>query len=59
MWIKILYKNILIKLNNTEENSIYLEVETEISCYSYQTKDIELIQDVFTPFSNIEYKQKL
>lgn len=44
--------------NITEENSIYLEVETEISCYSYQTKDIELIQDVFTPFSNIEYKQK-
>ena len=56
--LKYCIKNILIKLNNTEENSIYLEVETEISCYSYQTKDIELIQDVFTPFSNIEYKQK-
>ena len=56
--LKYCIKNILIKLNNTEENSIYLEVETEISCYSYQTKDIELIQDVFTPFANIEYKQK-
>ena len=56
--LKYCMKNILIKLNNTDENSIYLEVEIEISCYSYETKDIELVQDVYTPFSNIQYQQK-
>lgn len=56
--IKYCMKNILVKLNNTDENSIYLEAEVEISCYSYETKDIELIQDVYTPFSTIQYKQK-
>lgn len=56
--LKYCMKNILVKLNNTDENSIYLEVEVEISCYSYETKDIELIQDVYTPFSSIQYKQK-
>ena len=56
--LKYCMKNILVKLNNTDENSIYLEVEVEISCYSYETKDIELVQDVYTPFSNIQYKQK-
>lgn len=56
--IKYCMKNILVKLNNTDENSIYIEAEVEISCYSYETKDIELIQDVYTPFSTIQYKQK-
>ena len=56
--IKYCMKNILVKLNSTDENSIYIEAEVEISCYSYETKDIELIQDVYTPFSTIQYKQK-
>ena len=56
--VKYCMKNILVKLNNTDENSIYLEIEVEISCYSYETKDVELIQDVYTPFSNIEYNRK-
>lgn len=56
--VKYCMKNILVKLNNTDEDSIYLEIEVEISCYSYETKDVELIQDVYTPFSNIEYNRK-
>ncbi len=56
--VKYSMKNILVKLNNNDENSIYLEIEVEISCFAYETKDIELIQDVYTPFSNILYKQK-
>ena len=56
--VKYCMKNILVKLNNTDDNSIYLEIEVEISCYSYETKDVELIQDVYTPFSNIEYNRK-
>ena len=56
--VKYCIKNILIKLNNADENSIYVEIEVEISCYSYETKDVELIQDVYTPFASINYKQK-
>ena len=56
--VKYCMKNILVKLNNTDENSIYLEIEVEISCFAYETKDVEIIQDVYTPFSNISYKQK-
>lgn len=56
--VKHSVKNIIVKPNNSEDNSIYVEVETEINCFSYETKDIELLQDLYSPVKNISYKEK-
>lgn len=56
--VKYCIKNILAKLNSENENSFYVEIEVEINCFVYETKDIEIIQDIYTPFSCLTYKDK-
>ena len=51
-------KNILVKANSTEEHSIYIELEIESSCMVYEKKNILLIQDLYTPSSDLEYTQR-
>lgn len=51
-------KNLVIKPNNVEEHSIYVEVELEINCKVYKNQDINLIQDLYSPKSNINFTQK-
>lgn len=42
-------KNIVIKPNNVEEHSIYVESELEVSCEVYKKQEINLIQDLYSP----------
>lgn len=51
-------KNILIKPNSTEEHSIFIEVEVEIFCNVYEKKNIDVIQDLYSPTQNFCLKQK-
>ena len=51
-------KNYIIKPNNSETNSIYIEVEIEIECIAYEQKDIDLIEDLYSISSNLSFKQK-
>lgn len=51
-------KNVVVKPNNTEEHSIYVEAEIEISCEVYKNQDINIIQDLYSPISNIIFTQK-
>lgn len=51
-------KNIVIKPNNVEEHSVYVEVELEVSCEVYKKQEIRLIQDLYSPKSNILFTQK-
>lgn len=51
-------KNLLVKPNNVEEHSIYIEAELEISCNVYQMKQINIIEDLYSPTVNLVYKQK-
>ncbi len=51
-------RNILIKPNDSEEHSIYAEIELEISSYVYANKNIDLIQDLYSPEQNIEISQR-
>ena len=39
-------KNIIIKPNSQEEHSIYIEIEIGVTCYAYEEKQINLIQDM-------------
>lgn len=41
-------KNIIIKPNPTDENSIYVEMEVQISCVAYEEKPINLISDLYS-----------
>ena len=51
-------KNILIKPNSIDEHSIYVEIEIEVECEAYKNKTINLIQDLYSPNTNLVYNQK-
>ena len=41
-------KNIIIKPNNGDEHSIYVEIEIEIICFAYEAKNRNLIEDLYS-----------
>lgn len=51
-------KNLLVKPNNIEEHSIYVEAELEVSCHVYQERQLNIIQDLYSPSVDLVYKQK-
>ena len=51
-------KNLLVKPNNVEEHSIYVEVELEVSCNIYQEKEVSIIEDLYSPTVDLVYKQR-
>lgn len=51
-------KNIIIKPNAQEEHSIYVEIEVEVECCSYEEKQINLIQDMYCPIQNLKFEKK-
>ena len=50
-------KNIIIKPNTQEEHSIYIEAEIEVSCSAYEEKQINLIQDMYSPIMNLNFER--
>ncbi len=51
-------KNIIIKPNSQEEHSIYIEIEIEVSCYVYEEKQLNLIQDMYSTIENLNFEKK-
>lgn len=51
-------KNMIIKPNNAEEHSIYVELEVGISCMAYEVKEINLIQDLYSPIEELKCNKK-
>ena len=51
-------KNLIIKPNSVEEHSIYVEGEVEINCNVSQSKEMNIIQDLYSPSVDLVYKQK-
>lgn len=51
-------RNINIKPNNTEENTISVEIEFLISCSGYENRDINLIQDLYSPEKDVRLCQE-
>lgn len=56
--IKYQIKNLLIKPNNIEEHSIYIEAELEINANVYQSRQISIIEDLYSPTVKLTYSQK-
>ena len=51
-------KNIIIKPNNGDEHSIYVEIEIEIICFAYEAKNINLIEDLYSISADLSFTQK-
>lgn len=51
-------KNMICKPNPVEEHSIYVELEIEESCMAFEKRQINLIQDLYSPTCNLEFSQK-
>ncbi len=50
-------RNMVIKPNSTEEHSIYVEIEVGISATAYDNKEINVIQDLYSPSKNLKFEQ--
>ncbi|MBR3255172.1 MAG: DUF3794 domain-containing protein [Clostridia bacterium] len=51
-------KNIIIKPNSSEEHSINVEIEVLVKCMVYEEKQINLIQDMYSPCENLKFNKK-
>lgn len=51
-------RNLLVKPNNIEEHSIYIEAELEINARVYQSRQLNIIQDLYSPSVNLVYTQR-
>ena len=50
--------NLIIKPNSTEEHSINVEAEIEVICSAYESKEINIIQDLYSITDDIEFNKK-
>ncbi len=50
-------KSLNIKPNNMDEHSVTVEAEIEIRCCAYEKRDIQMIQDLYSTFKEIEFKE--
>lgn len=50
-------KNMLFRPNPAEDHSIYVELEIEATCIAFEKKKINIIQDLYSPISNLEFTQ--
>ena len=56
--MKYKLKNILVKPNQVEEHSVYIEAEVELYVRAYENKDIKLIQDIYSPSQSLNFNQR-
>jgi len=51
-------KNLIVKPNQVEEHSIYVEIELELSTYVYERKEVRVMQDLYSPEAKLEFSNK-
>lgn len=51
-------KNLIIKPNSGDTNSIYIEAEIEILCSANEVKNINLIEDLYSISQDLNFNQK-
>ncbi len=55
--VKYKLKNVVIKPNSPEEHSIYVEIELELFCRVFENKEVNIIQDMYSPSRNLTFKE--
>lgn len=56
--VKYEIKNVIVKPNNIEEHSIYIEAEIEAYCEAYENKELQMIQDLYSPTVDLNFTQR-
>lgn len=56
--MKYKLKNMLIKPNPVEEHSIYVEIEVELYVRVYENKEVNIIQDLYSPSECLAFNQR-
>lgn len=56
--VKYEIKNLIVKPNNVDEHSIYIEAEIEVFCEAYENKELRMIQDLYSPTVSLNFSQK-
>lgn len=51
-------RNIIVKPNSVEEHSIYVEIEMGICAECYEEREINLIEDLYSTCSNLQFNKK-
>ena len=51
-------RNIVLKPNSVEEHSMYIEIEIGVNATVYEEKQINLIQDLYSPKESLEFNKK-
>ena len=51
-------RNIIIKPNSAQEHSIYVEIEMGICAECYEEKEINMIEDLYSTCSNLEFNKR-
>ena len=51
-------RNLVLKPNSVEEHSIYIEIEIGVTATVYEEKQINLIQDLYSPSESLEFNKK-
>lgn len=56
--IKYEIKNLVLKPNSVEEHSIYVEAEIQVYCEALENRELNIIQDLYSPTKNLTFTQK-
>lgn len=56
--MKYKLKNMLVKPNPVEEHSIYVEIEVELYARVYENKEVNIIEDLYSPSECLGYNQR-
>ncbi|MCL2383730.1 MAG: DUF3794 domain-containing protein [Oscillospiraceae bacterium] len=56
--VKCKLKNLIIKPNNGETHSIYIEAEIELVCFVYEEKSIGIIEDLYSISSDLKCRKR-
>jgi len=56
--VKYKLRNIVLKPNSDEEHSVYFEAEFELTCRAYETKEIRIIEDLYSTTRELIFNPK-
>lgn len=56
--MKYKLKNMLVKPNPVEEHSVYIEIEVELYARVYESKNVNLIEDMYSPSECLNFNQR-
>ena len=56
--VQNILSNLIVKPNGREEHSISVDAEIEMTCSAYETKEIDIIEDLYSITENINFTKR-